>query len=195
MWILIFIIGLGLLGAIGYIALTIRKARSDKQKALLISKEIIDYFRKTGVTVSAVCTNLLGDERFTALIESEPMKRFRLSHIIEFTLRDHIHKTCGLELECIYWRFPIKEANQHIFPSKSDDRPATIIPAAEDAAKPPLASSDEYINEGLVPYKDVPKIEVTELSWEKFEEAAVLDSEKKPESTEPPPDDAANQNG
>lgn len=154
----------------------------------MISQEIILYFRKTGVEVSAVCTNLQGDERFTALIESEPMKRFRLSHIIEFTLRDHIHKTCGLELECIYWRFPIKEATQQVSLQQNDDQPVTImpvVPASPDTKT--LVSTDEYINEGLVPYKDVPKIEVTELSWENFEQAATQEADKKIETVESEP--------
>ncbi|MGZ3237788.1 MAG: hypothetical protein ACXU8A_10485 [Burkholderiaceae bacterium] len=187
MWILLFITALGFIASIAYIVFKAHKSRRAKRHAALISKEIILYFRKTGVEVTAVCANLQGDERFTALIESEPMKRFRLSHIIEFTLRDHIHKTCGLELECIYWRFPIKEANQHVFPSKIDDKQVTIIPAGPVSPDTKtMVSTDEYINEGLVPYKDVPKIEVTELSWEKFEEAATLEADKKADVVEPP---------
>ncbi|MGZ3254193.1 MAG: hypothetical protein ACXU7D_07795 [Burkholderiaceae bacterium] len=188
MWILLVITALGFAASVAYIVFIGRKSRLAKQNAARISKEIILYFRKTGVEVLAVSTNLQGDERFTALIESEPMKRFRLSHIIEFTLRDHIQKTCGLELESIYWRFPLKEANQHVFPSKlDDDKPVTIMPAGPETAEAnKLVSTDEYINEGLVPYKDVPKIEVTELSWEKFEEAAILDVDKKTDAAESP---------
>jgi hypothetical protein len=187
MWILLYITASGLILSLAYVVLKVQKARRAKKHAALISKEIILYFRKTGVEVSAVSTNLQGDERFTALIESEPMKRFRLSHIIEFKLRDHIHKTCGLELECIYWRFPVKGATEHVFPSRIDDNPETIIPASAPVPDTKaMVSTDEYINEGLVPYKDVPKIEVTELSWEKFEEeAAMLDAEKKTDTAEP----------
>jgi hypothetical protein len=112
------------------------------------------------------------------------MKRFRLSHIIEVTLQNHIQKNCGLELDRIYWRFPIKEASQHAF---TPDRPETIIPAgAIEAEKKALHSTDEYINEGLVPYKDVPNIEVTELSWEKFQEASTASEDPKIESVTPP---------
>lgn len=190
MWILLLITTLAFAGSTAYLVLMLRKTRRIKQQASIISQEIIQYFRKTGVEVAADCTNLHGDERFTALIESEPMKRFRLSHIIEFTLRDHIQKTCGLELECIYWRFPVKEATQHIFPPKVDEKAAAEANAAENNAAQPvpkkLESTDAYINEGLVPYKDVPKIEVTELSWEKFEEAATLEADKKPDEVEPP---------
>jgi hypothetical protein len=180
MWILALVSSIGFLAALTYGILITRKARRDKSKAAALSKEIIDYFHKTGVDVTVVSTNLKGDERFTALIESEPMKRFRLSHIIEHKMRDHIHKTLGLELECIYWRFPIKLPNQHVFPSVSDD-PETIMPAApSETTKKTDADHDDYITEGMVPYKDVPKIEVEELSWEKFEqEAGNRDSEDK----------------
>lgn len=187
MWILIYVTASCLALSVAYVVLNVQKSRRAKQHAAMISREIILYFRKTGVEVAAVCTNLQGDERFTALIESEPMKRFRLSHIIEFTLRDHIHKTCGLELECIYWRFPVKGATDHVFPSKIDDKPVTIMPMGPGGPDTKaIVSTDEYINEGLVPYKDVPKIEVTELSWEKFEEAATLEVEKKTDTIKPP---------
>jgi len=32
----------------------------------------------------------------------------------------------------------------------------------------------------LVHYKDLPKVEVTEISWDKFEEATTVETEKKP---------------
>ena len=180
MWMLVLITSISFFALLAYTIFKQQKTRRNQAKAKQISREIIDYFLKTGVKVAAVSINLQGDERFTALIESEPMKRFRLSHIIEYTLRDHIQKTCNLELECIYWRFPVKEANQHIFHVKEDDAPDTVLPnnPAEPERKP-LTSTDAYINEGLVPYKDMPKIEVTELDWEKFEEAATMDGDKK----------------
>jgi len=182
MLILALLTSTGFLALLGYGIYRYLKARRYKEKAARISKEIINYFRKTGVDVIVVSTNLKGDERFTALIESEPMKRFRLSHIIEYKMRDHIHKTCGLELECIYWRFPVKVTTQHVFPATADD-PETIIPATAIDVERKAGSSDSYITEGLVPYKDVPKIEVTELDWETYEEAAVQDADNSDKKT------------
>jgi hypothetical protein len=85
------------------------------------------------------------------------MKRFRLSHIIEMTLREHVRKTCNLELDRIYWRFPVKEA--------APNQASTV---GEEALK--KESSDEYINEGLENYRHIPQPEVTELPWETFEQ-------------------------
>src|SRR5207302_1504855 len=88
-------------------------------------------------------------------IESQPMKRFRLSHIIEATVRDHVKKTCGLEVEKIYWRFPIMQATPD---------------AEKDKSHEGKQEKDEYINEGLVNYRHLPKMEATETAWETFEE-------------------------
>ncbi|HEX7644886.1 MAG TPA: hypothetical protein VF472_22010 [Burkholderiaceae bacterium] len=140
------------------------RAARGRKRLDQVSAVLVEYFNKTGVGVSVGCVNLQGD-RFTAFVESEPMKQFRLSHIIEIALRDHVKKTCGVELDKIYWRFPIKVAPRE---------------AATGNTEPPkrIEGADDYINEGLVHYKDLPKSEATEIPWESFEEAAVQEAKK-----------------
>jgi hypothetical protein len=112
--------------------------------------------------VSVDCTRLPGRNYYTAFIESEPMKHFRLSHMIEMALREHVRKSCGLELGKIYWRFPlIQSATQN----------EAVKVAAEGGQSTPK-NGDEYINEGLEHYKYIPKVEATELSWEHFQDVA-----------------------
>jgi len=155
---------------VGILAFTVRsqlRARRSRRDVSAIRATIIDYFRRSGVEVAADCTGFRENGAFIAIIESEPMKRFRLSHIIEMTVRDHVYKTCGLKLEKIYWRFPIKEATQAgagAAPSAAADE------AAADAASQPRELSDDYINEGLEHYRHIPKPEVEELPWESFEQ-------------------------
>lgn len=173
LWMLIAFI-VGFFSILAYVVVLKKKMRNEKRAAIAITKHIVEYFHKTGVTVTVSCISPRRNGRYTALIESEPMKQFRLSHIIETTLRDHITKTCGMRLENIFWRFPIKEAALA----------ASTELDAEGKGKP-KEGSDEYINEGLLHYKDVPKIEVTELTWENFEEAATVESGKKPAKDEP----------
>lgn len=110
-----------------------------------VAAAIRDYFRKSGVSVNAAATRLNRGNSYTAMVESEPMKRFRLSHIVEKTLVDHVRKTCDLELEKVYWRFPIKGTAQQ----------------AED--------KDDYIHEGLMNLKDLSSYELSEGSIEMFE--------------------------
>jgi hypothetical protein len=151
-----------------------RRAARDRSRLALVSSVLVDYFRKTGVEVTVGCVSLQGNNRFTAFVESEPMKQFRLSHIIEIALRDHVQKTCSVELDKIFWRFPIKVA----------PREATAVAAGSEKR---IEGADDYINEGLVHYKDLPKFEATEIPWEKFEEAAVQDKPtEEPVPTEAP---------
>jgi hypothetical protein len=70
LWIIFFFTMLGFLVLLTHIVMIKRKARMDKMKGARISKEIIEYFRKTGVNVSAVSTNLRGDNHFTAFDEA-----------------------------------------------------------------------------------------------------------------------------
>jgi hypothetical protein len=150
------------------------KEKRERRNIKAISAALVDYFRRTGVEVSVGCVKSPNGKRYTAFIESEPMKRFRLSHIIEMTLREQVAKYCGLELDKVYWRFPIKQVAQ--------EQAQAQAPSREKDAKTG-EGVDDYINEGLVNYRDLPKVEVTEIPWEKFEEAAAEDTGEHPEST------------
>lgn len=158
------LVGANVIGIIGYVAMVRLRARREKRDAAAVAKSIVDYFRKSGVDVTVHCTRVpcSRSRNFCAAIESEPMKRFRLSHIIESTLRDHVRKTCALEVEKVYWRFPIKEA------AKADT---------------PASTADEYINEGLENYRHIPKPEVTELPWEQFEKMTTINQEVRSAAT------------
>lgn len=164
-----------IIGILAYASIAARKASRIGRDRAAIRNTIIDYFRRSGVEVSADCTSF-DNGLYTAVVESEPMKRFRLSHIIEMTLREHVRKNCGLELDKIYWRFPIKEATQAVTVPREGEATA---PQNGAEKKPKEEVSDDYINEGLENYRHIPKPEVTELSWETFEQMATINREKK----------------
>ena len=169
---LLLLVAVLVVGILAFILITRLKRRREKRKAAAITDAIVDYFRKSGVGVAVGCISPSHNDRFTAFIESEPMKRFRLSHIIEMTIREHVRKTCGLELEKIYWRFPvIKEAR----------------PEAAGGEAKPRERAAQYINEGLDHYRHIPQPEVEELPWEHFEEVITIDRNTRPagENTEP----------
>src|SRR3569623_3565446 len=140
---------------IAWASITAIKKRKEKQRSLALRKAIAQYFQKSGVQVTVECV-LSGKHSYTAFIESEPMKQFRLSHIIESTLRDYLHNLHRLTLDKVYWRFPIR---------KNADSNA----GGEEDKK---VESDEYITEGLVHARHLPKGEVMEILWETFEVAA-----------------------
>jgi hypothetical protein len=140
--------------AVVYVVLLQYRAYGSRKKAAVIKSAIADYFSKSGVDVTVDSVRVPDTNRFTVFIESEPMKRFRLSHIIELSLRDMVHNLHALELDKVYWRFPIKKGAPG---------------AAGDTEK--QANADDYMTEGLA-YRHLPKSEVSEASWETFEQAS-----------------------
>jgi hypothetical protein len=164
LFVLALVIGIGLYAIRASLAV-----RSEQRKKDAIRAVILDYFRRSGVEVAVGCGRLEKSDRFTAVVESEPMKRFRLSHIIEMTLREHVQKACGLELDKIYWRFPVKQTPQDA---------AAQTPEEASAEK----ERDDYINEGLEHYRHMPKPDVEELDWEQFEQAAIASLQKRDEA-------------
>ncbi|MGE5651365.1 hypothetical protein [Noviherbaspirillum sp. UKPF54] len=166
---LLILLALTVIGIVAYALSARLRGRRDQENLTAIRESILDYFRRSGVGVAVACVRLPGDAGFTAVVESEPMKRFRLSHIIEMTLREHVRKSCGLELDKIYWRFPVKQVADAVTAAQAGTQaaPAQATPAGEKKAD---EFSDEYINEGLEHYRHIPKPEVEELPWEQFEQ-------------------------
>lgn len=157
---LLILLALVVIGVAAYALKARQRGRRELQSINAIRAAILDYFRRSGVEVAVGCARLPGGSGFTAVVESEPMKRFRLSHIIEMTLREHVRKTCGLELDKVYWRFPVKQVAEA----------AGAVKAGAAGDKKVDEFSDEYINEGLEHYRHIPKPEVEELPWEQFEQ-------------------------
>lgn len=163
------IIGTNCVLFLGFMLIVRQRVQHEKKNIFAISSAISEYFLKSGVGVAVGCTKLLDHKRYTAFIESEPMKRFRLSHIIEIALCDHVMAVCGLELEKVYWRFPIKEVHQD---QGTPGQPQiSEIPASPDAPQETASAADEYINEGLIYMRDTSEYEIMDSSLEKFEEA------------------------
>lgn len=173
-----------LAGVVAYAAFPRRRAGRAQRDVAVVKSVIVDYFRRSGVEVSVDCIRL-DNGAFTALLESEPMKRFRLSHIIEMTLSEHVRRTCGHNLDKVFWRFPIKDATQAAVPQANPGTAGAQAATQADAEeKQAEAAPDDYINEGLENYRNIPQPEVTELPWETFEEVSTIGREKKGEQGE-----------
>lgn len=131
-----------------------RKQRKSADDARRIAHAVTEYFTRSSAEVSAKCLPLQG--RFLVLVESEPLKRFRYSHIVEASLIGHIEKTLGLRIDRIYWRFPLPLGT------------ATAQDTADFRTGKP---EDEYVAEGIREARTNPEYHVAEDSWEQFEMA------------------------
>jgi len=111
------------------------------------------YFMNTGAEVQVTCFKVEGNKRFVALIQSEPLKRFRCSHVLESNLIAHISDVTGNTVEKIYWRFPV-QLNKD------------LITATE---KNSLENDDLYFSDGFAIAEAAKEYKVSEVSWDQYE--------------------------
>jgi hypothetical protein len=128
-----------------------RKTAADTHR---IANAVAEYFVRSGAQVSAQCHATQG--RFLVLVESEPLKRFRYSHIVEAALVSHVEKALGLHVDRVFWRFPL---------------PVGSVCAQDTADLKPAGREDEYVAQGVRAAKSNPEYHVAEDSWDQFEKA------------------------
>jgi len=152
------------LALLSYILYLFHKKRVLEKAVNDITDFISDYFTHTGAEVNVTCFKLDGERRFVIMIESQPLKRFRFSNILETNLISHIYKKTGNIVEKIYWRFPVAIQNEAIITESHntaipDDLYFADAKAAADAAHP-----FDAVNFDGNPstYK------VSEASWDEF---------------------------
>ena len=123
----------------------------------LIEATIAGYFSKSGMQISVSCPRLADDGRLIVLIESEPLKKFRLSYVIEQALTNHVLKVTGRQIERIYWRFPLQD--KEVAKEVQTSQPAKRI------------EPDAYIAQGMAQIQEQSSYEVDETSLENYESA------------------------
>ena len=161
---LLFLVAANVLALLVRVMILKHRARVAERNTARISAAIREYFSNCSVQVGVDNISRVGGTRFIAVIDSEPLKRFRYSHIVEINLRTHVMNTCGLDLERVYWRFPIQE--------KQAGEQAGEQAAPAQAMEKPAAELDEYRHEGLERLKEHPGYDIAESSWEQFSNAA-----------------------
>jgi len=136
-----------------YILHVFNKKRLLDKSIKNITEFVEEYFMNTGAEVQVTCFKVEGNKRFVALIQSEPLKRFRCSHVLESNLITHISDVTGNTVEKIYWRFPI-QLNK------------ALMTATE---KNSLESDDLYFSDGFTRDEAAKKYKVSEVSWDQYE--------------------------
>lgn len=157
---LLYIVAANVVAILAYVLVLKHRARRLEHSIKAVSAVIVDYFRADGIEVRVDCVPGPGGKGFIAFIESEPMKRFRYSHIVEASLRIHVQRACKEELDRIFWRFPIQGKGR----------------AAEAGAREmeiPDDKHDEYIREGLDALRKKGAYDIREGSWEEFENTVI----------------------
>lgn len=163
----LYLVAVNVIAILVYVLVIKHRTRCLEKETSGVAKAIVDYFRADGIEVEAEAIPRPGGKLFVAFVESEPMKRFRYSHIIEITLRMHVRHECGVELERIFWRFPIRGKG-------------LMAEVAAREMEIQTDEQDEYIREG----RDLQKekgYDIQESSWEEFEKTTIKSGKPKPD--------------
>lgn len=149
----LYIFAANILIVLTYILHLFQKKRNLEKSIKNIADFITEYFVNAGTKVQVTCFQLQGTKRFVTLIESEPLKLFRHSNLLESNLIAHILKITGNVVEKIYWRFPVSIINNAM--------------TSEDEKN--LVSDDLYFLDVHVLAKAQSAYKVSEASWDEFE--------------------------
>jgi hypothetical protein len=109
---LLYFVALTVIGILIYVLMVKNRSRRRQASAVRMTREILGYFQGMGCEIGLQCVSLKNDDHFIAFIDTEPMKRFRVSHKLEAALMQHVRVTCQSSLDSVYWRFIVKEGEQ-----------------------------------------------------------------------------------
>ena len=149
----LYIVAFDVLVLLTYVLFWFHKKRQLEKSIKCISNFISDYFINTGAEVEVTCHKLPGRKHFVVMIQSEPLKRFRYSNILESNLISHTYKKTGCMVDKIYWRFPV----QH----QRDDTPEELQNKSQE--------EDLYFNDVVALSNDQAKYNVSDASWDEFD--------------------------
>ncbi|BBP05804.1 hypothetical protein TPL01_07110 [Sulfuriferula plumbiphila] len=153
----LYIVAADILILLSYVLYLFHRKRQLNKAMDAITDFITGYFNNSGAETRVTCFKLDANNHFVTLIESEPLKRFRYSIILENNLISHIFKTTGIVIEKIYWRFPIK--------------PSPEIIATPDGNN--LADDDSYFSDAYALAKAQGEYQVSEVPWDQYENSTV----------------------
>lgn len=157
------IVGLNLIGILIYVARRKLQAHRLQRARARIVETVSAYFARTGVAVRAEAMAMPGTDHFIIIADTEPLKRFRHSQIVEVVLIEQVKKATGHIVDRVFWRFPL--------PAR--EGAAVEAPGKDGAAATPQRAPevDEYLAQGLARLRAPEGLEVREESWAHFQEA------------------------
>ncbi|MBA3696835.1 MAG: hypothetical protein H0W85_08810 [Methylotenera sp.] len=149
----LYIVAFDVLILLSYVLYLFRRKKSLENALKRISDFISDYFINSGAEVEVTSHKLPDSRHFVVMIQSQPLKRFRYSNILESNLISHTYKKTGCMIDKIYWRFPVQIQSEE---------------SLQEVAVKSL-EEDLYFNEVQTLSKEQGKYNVSEASWDEFE--------------------------
>ena len=169
--VILYFVAANVLVLLSYVLVVKHRARVTQRNMTLVSTTIAAYFRENGTKVGVEAISQSSGRRFVALVSAKLSERFRNSQIVEMVLITQVRKVCGLDLERVYWCFPVKEKQDF----------AQCDPARADELA--MVKADDYFDRKTSMLAKPPGYKVKEVSHEGFE--ALVKRQKAPPAALP----------
>lgn len=133
-----------------------RKRKRDRDMALIRS-QILAFFGAAGMQGEVNCFTADDTRKFTVCIDSQPIRKFKFSNLVEMVLIRYLLRTTGIPVERIYWRFSLPTENEGEMLSQIDTMAAEGVGFKDNFEEEEESKANAY--------------KVVETSWDNFERA------------------------
>jgi len=161
---------LAVLGAGGSILAVQRRDQKRASREALVAKMAQEYLSRFEIRAKIVATTL-GNGKIALMIETPPHKKLRFSYIIEQPIRQFIQKQTNIEVDRLFWRFPMADKKTKV-PDVQYGIPTTVMLPPEQtmpAVKPvPTAAPAAAVVEEEDEYFQGQSYHIEEVSWNDF---------------------------
>lgn len=172
--------------AAGWMVLSMQ--RRDQKRATreeLVAKMAQEYLSRFEIRAQIVATTL-GNGKIALMIETKPHKKLRFSCIIEHPIKQFIHKQTNIEVDRIFWRFPMADKKTQV-PEVQYGIPTTVmLPVGQPA--PAVALSSTPVTTKAAPaeeeedeYFQGQSYHIEEVSWNDFTTISQPEKNNKPD--------------
>jgi hypothetical protein len=153
---------------LAYVLLIKYRKRKIARDVALVRSQILAFFGAAGMQVEVSCYTADNTRKLTVCIDSQPVRKFKFSNLVEMVLIRYLSRTTSVPVERIYWRFSMPTENTGEMPTPSEspiESMATEGAELKDDFEDEMSMADAY--------------KVAETSWDQFERALILEEAEK----------------
>lgn len=166
------------LAAVGMLTANLLRDKRREQREDAVAKAAQAYLARFEIRARIVAVTL-PDQRIALMVETPPHKKLRFSHIIEQPIKQFVLKQTQVEVDRLFWRFPMPAKNTKApdvqYGVTTTQSMPNTAPAQAPKTKP--TSSNEHEDEDDYFKRQAYRIE--EVSWEDFSVVSKSESNSK----------------
>lgn len=100
-------VGAVFLVLLSYVLFVKHRKRSIERAMALLKSQILAFFGAAGMQGEVTCYPSENTRKFTVCIDSQPVKKFKFSNLVETVLIRYLSRTTNIPVDRIYWRFSL----------------------------------------------------------------------------------------